>query len=622
VDVKLDKLIDELKVVVEVVLLLGVQHVTAVANGTLDHTASLVDGLDTDLELVDVVKGVEYSEDVDAILLSLVDKVVDGVVGERGVGDTVGASEKHLEGDVGYELSHTAKSVPGVFVEEAHGNIEGGASPALQTVEIGQSVAGLLGDVEKVDRSNTRRQERLVGIAPCGIHNHATLVRPNGLGESLGALLENNLAQTLLARLANIDLVAIVVGKLWEDNLALEFGLANLALDAAAVDGDITEVAKKLLGTVLTADKVEEGGGIVDKGGPAVSADKGGVGEEGGKEGNVGLHTTNAEFHEGSEHLPPGNFVGRTVASALDQHGVVVGSNDGTSEAVTAVKADTVATRRSVDLDLSGIGLESLSGIFGGDSALDGETSSGDGLLGEAKLLEGSTGGNLDLGGNNIDSGNLLRNCVFDLDTGVDLNKVVSVLLVNQELGGTGITIVDGLGQLDGIGQDRVTNVGGKVLCWGNLNDLLVPSLHGAVSLVQVNDVSVVVTEKLHLDMLGLIKEALNEDSSVTKSGLGLGSRAFERFLKILFLADDPHTTATTSISSLDDDREAVGIGEGLDSLEVINSIRGTRYDRHVSRNSELSSRDLVTEGSDNFGGGTDELEVTIPRELGVKLGV
>ena len=310
VDVKLDKLIDELKVVVEVVLLLGVQHVTAVANGTLDHTASLVDGLDTDLELVDVVKGVEYSEDVDAILLSLVDKVVDGVVGERGVGDTVGASEKHLEGDVGYELSHTAKSVPGVFVEEAHGNIEGGASPALQTVEIGQSVAGLLGDVEKVDRSNTRRQERLVGIAPCGIHNHATLVRPNGLGESLGALLENNLAQTLLARLANIDLVAIVVGKLWEDNLALEFGLTNLALDAAAVDGDITEVAKKLLGTVLTADKVEEGGGIVDKGGPAVSADKGGVGEEGGKEGNVGLHTTNAEFHESSEHLPPGNFVG------------------------------------------------------------------------------------------------------------------------------------------------------------------------------------------------------------------------------------------------------------------------------------------------------------------------
>lgn len=310
------------------------------------------------------------------------------------------------------------------------------------------------------------------------------------------------------------------------------------------------------------------------------------------------------------------------MASALDQHGVVVGSNDGTSEAVTAVKADTVATRRSVDLDLSGIGLESLSGIFGGDSALDGETSSGDGLLGEAKLLEGSTGGNLDLGGNNIDSGNLLRNCVFDLDTGVDLNKVVSVLLVNQELGGTGITIVDGLGQLDGIGQDRVTNVGGKVLCWGNLNDLLVPSLHGAVSLVQVNDVAVVVTEKLHLDMLGLIKEALNEDSSVTKSGLGLGSRAFERFLKILFLADDPHTTATTSISSLDDDREAVGIGEGLDSLEVINSIRGTRYDRHVSRNSELSSRDLVTEGSDNFGGGTDELEVTIPRELGAKLGV
>jgi hypothetical protein len=113
--------------------------------------------------------------------------------------------------------------------------------------------------------------------------------------------------------------------------------------------------------------------------------------------------------------------------------------------------------------------------------------------------------------------------------------------------------------------------------------------------------------------MLGLIKETLNKDSSVTESGLSLGSRAFERFLKILFLADNPHTTAATSISSLDDDREAVGIGEGLDSLEVVNGIRGTRYDRYVSRNSELSSRDLVTESSDNFCGGANELKVTIP---------
>lgn len=49
-----------------------------------------------------------------------------------------------------------------------------------------------------------------------------------------------------------------------------------------------------------------------------------------------------------------------------------------------------------------------MSGILSGDSTLDGETSTVDVFLGETQLLESDTTGNLDLGGNDVDSGDLL----------------------------------------------------------------------------------------------------------------------------------------------------------------------------------------------------------------------
>jgi hypothetical protein len=46
--------------------------------------------------------------------------------------------------------------------------------------------------------------------------------------------------------------------------------------------------------------------------------------------------------------------------------------------------------------------------ILSRDSTLDGKPSLGDGILGQAKGRERSSGGDLNLGGNNIDSGDLL----------------------------------------------------------------------------------------------------------------------------------------------------------------------------------------------------------------------
>lgn len=199
---------------------------------------------------------------------------------------------------------------------------------------------------------------------------------------------------------------------------------------------------------------------------------------------------------------------------------------------------------------------------------------------------------------------------MLDLDTGVDLNEVVAVLLVNQELRSACIAVVGSLGQSDGVGKNLVTDIGGKILGRSNLNDLLVSSLNGAVTLVQVDNIALVVTEQLDLNVLGLVEESLNKDGAVTERGQGLGGSSLEGLLERLLLADYSHTSTTTTEGSLDDDGETILVSELLDLLESRDSTLGTRDDGDVGSKGELSGGDLVTEGVNDIGRGADELWV------------
>lgn len=100
------------------------------------------------------------------------------------------------------------------------------------------------------------------------------------------------------------------------------------------------------------------------------------------------------------------------------------------------------------------------------------------------------------------------RDGVFDLNTRVDLDKVVPALLINQELGRTGVSVVDGFRKLDGIAQDGLSDVLRQVRCWSDLDDLLVSSLDGTVSLVQVNTVAVTICQELDFDVSRVVQES------------------------------------------------------------------------------------------------------------------
>lgn len=83
-------------------------------------------------------------------------------------------------------------------------------------------------------------------------------------------------------------------------------------------------------------------------------------------------------------------------------------SNLGSSETGTSIQSDTVSTCTAINFDLSGVRLEALSSILGSYTALNGESTLGDGFLGETELRECSTSCDLDLSSNDIDASNFL----------------------------------------------------------------------------------------------------------------------------------------------------------------------------------------------------------------------
>jgi hypothetical protein len=61
---------------------------------------------------------------------------------------------------------------------------------------------------------------------------------------------------------------------------------------------------------------------------------------------------------------------------------------------------------------------------------------------------------------------------MLDLNPRVDLDEVMSTLLIDQELCRSRVTVLNGVGELDGVVQDGLTSLFGQVRCRGDFDDL------------------------------------------------------------------------------------------------------------------------------------------------------
>ena len=196
-----------------------------------------------------------------------------------------------------------------------------------------------------------------------------------------------------------------------------------------------------------------------------------------------------------------------------------------------------------------------------------------------------------------VDAGDLLGDGVLHLDPRIDLNEEeLSRVGIDEKLHRAGVLVAgraaDGQRRL----ADRIPRLRGQVGGGGEFHHLLVPPLHRAVALEEVDEVAVQVAEQLHLDVPGPLDELLHEDGRRAEGRLAFPLRALEGHGEFVLAANHSHAAATTAVGRLEDHRPA----EFLRDRERIGEARhrpgAAGEDRHARLPGEFAGGSLVAE--------------------------
>ena len=139
------------------------------------------------------------------------------------------------------------------------------------------------------------------------------------------------------------------------------------------------------------------------------------------------------------------------------------------------------------------------------------------------------------------------------------------------------------------------------------LHHLLIPALEGAVTLAQMDHISVLVAQDLHLDVLGLHQILLDENILIAKGLLGLALHQFKGRDDLLRLVTAAHAPAAAAARCLQNDGEAVGDRLFQSLLPALEGLCGARDGGYAAGVGNGLGGELVAHLSQDAGGGTDE---------------
>ena len=251
-----------------------------------------------------------------------------------------------------------------------------------------------------------------------------------------------------------------------------------------------------------------------------------------------------------------------------------------------------------------------------GDAALHGPVFGLDGRLREhgADVAPGRDGrerlapGDAQLTAHEVDARRELRDRVLDLDARVDLHEEgprgrVVEAPADEELDGARVGVARGPRQVQGARRERAPQLLAQVARRAPLDDLLVPPLHGAVALEEVDAVAVRVPEHLDLEVLGVLDELLDEDARVPEGRRGLARAALEVRRDLGHGPADAHAPAAAAGRGLEHDGELQAL-RGEPGLDVGARGEGVALaaapgDGHAEVRRQRARGDLVAEGVD-----------------------
>jgi len=194
------------------------------------------------------------------------------------------------------------------------------------------------------------------------------------------------------------------------------------------------------------------------------------------------------------------------------------------------------------------------------------------------------------------------------LDARIHLDEEPFVAIqVIEKLDGAGVVVAN-LPRHPHGGIAQVTNhIRGQPLARRDLDHFLMPSLGGAIALVQMQDVPVPVAQDLHFEMFGPGDVFLEKHRRIPERTPRLRLGFIQQRSQIARLRHDPHSATATTKGGLDDQRKA-DLARDLQSLCPIRDRvfgAGKNGDTDLSR--QCPGRGLVTHAIQQFRLRSDE---------------
>ena len=182
-------------------------------------------------------------------------------------------------------------------------------------------------------------------------------------------------------------------------------------------------------------------------------------------------------------------------------------------------------------------------------------------VLLDAQLLALS---NAELLTNQVQASGFFGDRVLNLQTGVDLKEGDEAVGAHQVLNGAGAVVASlAANTLSGLVDGCTLLISQE---WGRsfLNQLLETTLQGAVTGAHNDDVAVLVSQDLCLNVAGLVEVLLDEALAAAERGDGLTGGGLEQFCNPRLFISNLHTTAATAESSLNGNWQTVLVSECL----------------------------------------------------------
>ena len=147
----------------------------------------------------------------------------------------------------------------------------------------------------------------------------------------------------------------------------------------------------------------------------------------------------------------------------------------------------------------------------------------------------------------NVDARTHFRDGMLHLDACVHLQEVKIQVLIDQELHRSSIAIANGFAQLDSSFAHLLAFLLGQRRRRRFLNNFLITALNSTLTLVQMNDVAVMIGQYLYFDMSWIFNVLLNEHRTIAEILLCFARGGFHLTLQVFFFPNDVHSfTAAT----------------------------------------------------------------------------